>query len=334
MTDKIKVGITHGDTNSISYEVIIKALKDPRVFESFSSVLFGSSKIAAYHRKVLKIENFSFNQVNSASEINPKRANIINCVQNNVKVELGKNSNQAGEAAHIALETAVDAINNKEIDAIVTAPINKENIKSEDFVFNGHTEYFESKFEGKALMFMISDSLKLGFVTNHRPIKEVSEKLSIDGIVEKLEIMNESLKKDFNISIPKIAVLGLNPHSGERGVIGNEEIEIINPAIEKAKEKGVIAFGPFPADGFFGSDAYKKYDAVLAMYHDQGMLPFKMLSFDKGVNYTAGLNVVRTSPAHGTAYDIVGQNKASKDSMLNAIYLAVDIVKNRKNNTK
>lgn len=334
MSNKIKLGITQGDSNGISYEIIIKSLLDKRINELLTPIVYGSSKIAAYHRKALNIDNFNFNQINSVEDSHTARANILNCVGQHTKVDLGKNGEESGIASFLALDKATEDLKNQKIEAIVTAPINKENIKSEDFQFNGHTEYFDSKFEGESLMFMISKNLKLGFATNHLALKSVSDNLSSELLVRKLEIMNDSLKNDFNISIPKIAVLGLNPHSGENGVIGDEENQLIIPAIEQAKQKGIVCFGPFPADGFFGSDGYTKYDAVLSMYHDQGMVAFKLLSFDEGVNYTAGLEVVRTSPAHGTAYDIVGKGTASHQSMLNAIYLAVDIAKNRKQNTQ
>ena len=328
--DKIVVGISHGDINGISYEVIIKSLMDNRLFDFCVPVVFGSAKVAAYHRKALNIANFSFNNVKSAEEANLKRANIINCLDDNVRVELGKSTPVAGEASFISLEQAVKSIKERKIDVLVTAPINKDNIQSDQFNFPGHTEYLtkESKAD-ESLMLMVSENLKIGVVTGHIPISEVPEALSVENILKKLRIMNQSLIQDFRIRKPKIAVLGLNPHAGDNGLIGTEEIDIIIPAIEKAKEENILALGPYPADGFFGSNHFNKYDAVLAMFHDQGLTPFKALAFDSGVNFTAGLDFIRTSPGHGTAYEIAGQGKATPESFRNAIYLACDIFRNR-----
>lgn len=330
---KIKVGITHGDINGISYEIIIKALSDSRIYDKFIPIVYGSSKVLAYHRKVLNFLNFNLNSINKISEINPKRANIINVIDGEVKIDIGKSTEIAGKSSLIALERATKDLKNGDIDVLVTAPINKKNIQSKDFNFNGHTKYLQQKFESKeSLMFMINEHIKIGVVTGHIALNKVAKKLTIDKILSKLTLMNKSLKQDFVISKPKIAVLGLNPHAGDDGLIGNEEKDIIIPAIEKARENGILAFGVFPTDGFFGSDMMKKYDAVLAMYHDQGLAPFKILSFGKGVNFTAGLSVVRTSPDHGTAYDIAGKNIANENSLKQAIFLALDIYKNRKMN--
>jgi len=328
--NKIVVGISHGDINGISYEVIIKSLMDNRIFDFCIPVVYGSAKVAAYHRKALNIANFSFNNVRSAAEANVKRANIINCLDDNVRVELGKSTNIAGESSLISLENAVNDLKNGTIDVLVTAPINKDNIQSEKFNFPGHTEYLTRESESKkSLMLMVSENLKVGVVTTHLPLSKVSEAITEEAILEKLRIMNKSLIQDFKIRKPKIAVLGLNPHAGDNGLLGSEEVEIIIPAINKAKEEGILALGPYPADGFFGSDNFKKFDAVLAMYHDQGLAPFKALAFNSGVNYTAGLDFIRTSPGHGTAYEITGLGKASEISFRNAIYLACDIYKNR-----
>ncbi len=328
--NKIVVGISHGDINGISYEVIIKSLMDNRIFDFCIPVVYGSAKVAAYHRKALNIANFSFNNVRSAAEANVKRANIINCLDDNVRVELGKSTNIAGESSLISLENAVNDLKNGTIDVLVTAPINKDNIQSEKFNFPGHTEYLTRESESKkSLMFLVSENLKVGVVTTHLPLSKVPEAITEDAILEKLRIMNKSLIQDFKIRKPKIAVLGLNPHAGDNGLLGSEEVEIIVPAIEKAKEEGILAIGPYPADGFFGSDNFKKFDAVLAMYHDQGLAPFKALAFNSGVNYTAGLDFIRTSPGHGTAYEITGLGKASEISFRNAIYLACDIYRNR-----
>jgi len=328
--DKIVVGISHGDINGISYEVIIKSLMDNRLFDFCVPVVFGSAKVAAYHRKALNIANFSFNNIKSAEEANTKRANIINCLDDNVRVELGKSTPIAGESSFISLEQAVKSLKEGTIDVLVTAPINKDNIQSDQFQFPGHTEYLTKESNtDESLMFMVSENLKIGVVTGHIPIKEVPEALTIESILKKLRIMNHSLIQDFRIRKPKIAVLGLNPHAGDNGLIGSEEVDIIIPAIEKAKEEDILALGPYPADGFFGSSHFNKFDGVLAMYHDQGLAPFKALAFDSGINFTAGLEFIRTSPGHGTAYEIAGQGKATPESFRNAIYLACDIFRNR-----
>ena len=327
---KIKIGITHGDINGIGYEVIIKALMDPRILEICIPIVYGSPKVAAYHRKTLNIENFSFHTINSPTEANEKKANIINCVDEEIRVELGKSTTIAGESSLLALEAAVKDLNDHKIDAIVTAPINKHNIQSKNFTFNGHTEYFQYNFKAKeVLMLMVSKVLKVGVVTGHVPLKDILEYITIENIVSKLEILNQSLKQDFGVRKSKIAVLGLNPHAGENGMLGTEETEIIIPAIEKAKADNMIVMGPYAADGFFGSGSFAKFDAVLAMYHDQGLIPFKTLIPEEGVNYTAGLPIIRTSPAHGTAYEITGKNEALFGSFLNAIYMACDIYNNR-----
>lgn len=328
--NRIVVGITHGDMNGIGYEVIIKALLDPRLFELFTPVVYGSSKVASYHRKGLNINDFSFNLIKKADQANPKRPNIINVHDKDIKIDLGLSTPEAGELSLLALEAAVEDLKTKQIDVLVTAPINKKNIQSDSFHFSGHTEYLAEKFGvSDFLMLMVSDQTRIGVVTGHIPLNEVSKMITEDLILHKLKIMNESLKKDFGIRKPRIAVLGLNPHAGDEGLIGIEEKTVITPAVEKAFTSGILAFGPFPADGFFGSDNYTKFDGILAMYHDQGLIPFKTIAFESGVNFTAGLPVVRTSPAHGTAYDIAGKDMASPDSLRAAMYLACDIFNNR-----
>lgn len=328
--NKIVVGISHGDINGISYEVIIKSLMDSRIFDFCIPVVYGSAKVAAYHRKALNIANFSFNNIKSADEANVKRANIINCLDDNIRVELGKSTNIAGEASLISLEHAVKDLKDGKIDVLVTAPINKDNIQSEKFNFPGHTEYLTKESKSKeSLMLMVSENLKVGVVTTHLPINKVSEAITEEAIMEKLRIMNKSLIQDFKIRKPKIAVMGLNPHAGDNGLLGMEETEVIIPTIKKANDEGILALGPYPADGFFGSDNFKKFDAVLAMYHDQGLVPFKALAFDSGINYTAGLDFIRTSPGHGTAFEIAGMGKASEVSFRNALYLACDVYRNR-----
>lgn len=328
--DKIIVGISQGDINSISYEVIIKALMDNRIFDMCIPVVYGSPKVAAYHRKALNIDNFSFNNVRSAEDVNIKRANIISCVDENIRVELGKSTTQAGKSAYEALDRATQDLKEGKIDVLVTGPINKKNIQSDNFSFAGHTEYLQDRFEAKdVLMLMMNDYFKIGVVTGHLPLSEVPKNITKEKIVGKIKLLNDSLLKDFGIRKPKIAVLGLNPHSGDDGLLGSEEKEIIIPALDEIREQNILAFGPFPADGFFGSGAYAKFDAVLAMYHDQGLIPFKSMAFNGGVNYTVGMNVIRTSPAHGTAHEIAGKNEASEKSFRMAIYAACDIYRAR-----
>ena len=327
---KIKVGITHGDINGIGYEVIIKAMADSRMLEMCTPIVYGSPKVAAYHRKALDVELFSFNQINTAREANSKRVNIINCVDDEIRVELGKSTQVAGEAALLSLQAAMKDLKSGDIDVVVTAPINKENIQSEQFHFPGHTEYFAAEFDAKNyMMLMVSDNLRVGVVTGHIPVAQVPQVLTKEKILKNIRILHKTVMEDFSIRKPRIAVLGLNPHAGDNGVIGTDEQKIIFPAIKQANDEGIIAMGPFAADGFFGSGEYAKYDAILAMYHDQGLIPFKVLAFDSGVNFTAGLPVVRTSPGHGTAYDIAGTGIASEQSFRNAIYLAIDVFANR-----
>lgn len=331
MSEKLKVGISIGDLNGIGMEVIIKSLNDSRVFEYFTPIVYGNTKNASFHRKANDINDFSFNVINSPEQANPKRANMINVWQEDVKITFGEDNEIGGKYAFLSLEKAVEDLNAGKIDALVTAPINKHNIQQEGFNFPGHTEYLQSKTNSDdVLMFMICDELRIGVVTGHIPVKDVSNQITEHAILNKLRLMHQSLKNDFWIQKPKIAVLGLNPHAGDEGLIGKEDDEIIRPTIEKANAEGIFCFGPYPADGLFASDAYTKFDAVLAMYHDQGLIPFKHIANRKGVNYTAGLPVVRTSPDHGTGYDIAGKNVASSESFLEAIFMAVHIVKNRR----
>lgn len=328
---KIKLGITHGDINGIGYEVIIKALADSRILEMCTPIVYGSSKVAAYYRKAMDSEIFTFNNIVSAKEANPKRANIINCVNDEVRVELGKSTKQAGEASLAALQAAVRDLKSGDIDVVVTAPINKENIQSDSFSFPGHTEFFANEFGTKNfLMLMISDILKVGVTTGHVPLSQVVGLITKERILSNLRVLQKTMLEDFSIRKPRIAVLGLNPHAGDGGLIGDEEERIILPAIRQANEEGIIALGPYPADGFFGSGEFKKFDATLAMFHDQGLIPFKSFAFDSGVNFTAGLPIIRTSPGHGTAYGLAGMGTASEESFRNAIYLAIDIFENRK----
>lgn len=328
--ENIKVGITHGDINGIGYEVIIKTLMENHIYDICTPIIYGSSKVAAYHRKAINVENFALNTIKVANEAVARKANIINCIDENVKVELGKSTVIAGESALKALELAVEDLKAGKIDVLVTAPVNKDNMQSPHFRFPGHTEYFSHKFNVKEiLMFMVSEHLKIGVVTSHIPLKDVSEKMTVDMIYNKIKIMNKSLVEDFAIRKPKIAVLGLNPHAGDNSLLGLEERNIIIPAINKAKEENILVFGPYGADGFFGTENYKKFDGILAMYHDQGLIPFKSICFNDGVNFTAGMPIVRTSPAHGTAYELVGSNTANESSFRTALFMAIDIFKNR-----
>ncbi|HWK56976.1 MAG TPA: 4-hydroxythreonine-4-phosphate dehydrogenase PdxA [Parapedobacter sp.] len=331
MSDKLKIGISIGDVNGIGLEVIIKTLVDSRMMEYFTPIVYGSTKVASFHRKALGINDFSFNVINAVQQANPKRANMINCWEEEVKITLGEENEIGGKYAFLSLKHAVDDLVRGEIDALVTAPINKHNIQREGFEFPGHTEYLQARTESNdALMFMVSDELRVGVVTGHIPVKDIAPNISTEAIISKLALMDASLKRDFWIRKPKIAVLGLNPHAGDNGLIGKEDETIIAPAIAEAKSKGVFCFGPYPADGFFASETYTKFDAVLAMYHDQGLIPFKHIAARSGVNFTAGLPVVRTSPDHGTGYDIAGKNVASEMSFREAVFAAVHIVARRR----
>jgi 4-hydroxythreonine-4-phosphate dehydrogenase len=323
-------GISHGDINGIGYEVIIKALSDPMINDFCTPVVYGSPKVAAYHRKALNISNFSFNNIRTLDEAHPKKANMINCLDDNTRVELGKSTTHGGEAALISLEQAVADLIAGKIDVLITAPIDKHNVQSENFHFSGHTEYLKAKAgTEEVLMFMIGETMRIGIATGHVPLSKVSGLITVDLLLKKIRLMDQSLEYDFGIRKPRIAVLGLNPHAGDNSLLGREEEDIIAPAIQMAKKEGILAFGPFPCDGFFGAGSFSKFDGILAMYHDQGLTPFKVLSFDSGVNFTAGLPFVRTSPVHGTAFQIAGKGEASENSFRQAIYLACDIIKNR-----
>lgn len=328
---KIVVGITQGDSNGIGYEVIIKALSDSRILEQFIPVVYGSSKLLSFYRKTIpEIEQMDTNAISSASEAHNKRINIVNCLSDNTYAEPGQATSESARSAIIALETAVKELKDGLIDVLVTGPINKKAMVSEGFGFPGHTEYIQEAFGAKDVaMFMVSHRLKLAVVTGHIPLKDVANNITEEKILGKLRLINESLQRDFIIDHPRIAVLSLNPHSGDGGLLGNEEQEIIIPAIQKATQEGILAFGPFSPDGYFGLGHYENFDATLAMYHDQGMTPFKALSFEDGVNFTAGLPVIRTSPDHGTAYNMSGRDEADSRSMRSAIFAAIDIYRNR-----
>lgn len=331
----VVIAISHGDVNGIGYEVIIKTLADSRILDFFTPIVYGSSKVASYYKKNLNIHDFNFHVIRSADQAVTGKANLVNIFNDEIKIELGQNTETAGQVALKSLETATDDLAKGIVDGLVTAPINKQNIQSDVFDFPGHTEYLTKKFGGdESLMLMVSNTIRIGVATGHIPLREVPLKITQEAIIKKLRIMNNSLYNDFGIRKPRIAVLGLNPHAGDKGLIGIEEQEVIIPAIRKAFDEGILAFGPFPADGFFGSSSFNNFDGILTMYHDQGLIPFKTLSFKSGVNFTAGLPIVRTSPAHGTAFDLAGKNMAHPDAFREAVYMAIDIIKNRKMNAE
>ena len=328
---KIRVAITQGDINGVGYEVILKTFGDSRMYEFCTPVLYGNSKVASYHKKLLTSmpQEMQFNNIRNASEAQDGRFNIINLTQEELKIDLGKSTEVAGAQSRESLNRACEDLKNGLVDVLVTAPINKRNIQASDFDFPGHTEYLSHKFGSSSLMFMVCDRIRIGIVTNHLALKDVPDALTHDLLLEKITLMNQSLKRDFGITMPKIAVLALDPHAGDGGVIGDFDKRVIRPVIDEVQNMGVLAYGPFPSDGFFGSSEFNNFDGVLALYHDQGLIPFKLMSFTEGVNYTAGLPYVRTSPAHGTGYDIAGKDKASEQSMRSAVYLACNIVRHR-----
>lgn len=331
MNDKLtRVAITHGDTNGIGYEVILKTFADPEMLEICTPIIYGSPKVAAYYRKMLGLDT-GFSIISRAEDARDGRVNLLATFDEEVKVEAGQPSREAGEAALKALDRAMTDYRAELYDVLVTAPINKKNIQSKLFKFCGHTEYIEDSVgEGhKALMILMNGSMRVALVTTHLPIKDVAQAVTREAVAEKARIFHHSLRRDFRISNPRIAVLALNPHAGDDGLIGKEEQEAIIPAINELAESGIQAFGPYPADGFFGSGAYTRFDGILAMYHDQGLAPFKALAVGDGVNFTAGLPIVRTSPDHGTAYDIAGRGEADPGSFRHAIFTAIDIYRNR-----
>ena len=329
---KIRVAITQGDTNGVGYEVIFKAFEDPVMFELCTPIIYGSPKVATYHRKALNLE-INFSVINNAQDAREDRLNLLACDNNEVKVELGQPSAEAGQTAFKALDRAMTDYRSSLYDVLVTAPINKATIQNPDFHFPGHTEYIQTSLgDGKkALMILMNETLRVALVTTHLPIKDVAKAISKEAIVERAKIFHEALRRDFRISCPRIAVLSLNPHAGDDGLLGSEEKEVIIPAINELATQGIQAFGPYAADGFFGAGTYERFDGVLAMYHDQGLAPFKTIALESGVNYTAGLPIVRTSPDHGTAYDIAGQGRADANSLRQAVYTAIDVFRNRQN---
>lgn len=327
-TQKIRVGISIGDFNGIGPEVIMKCLKDKSITEFFTPVIFGSGKLFTSQKNIFKI-NINFNYILKANQAQDGKLNMVNLWKDKVSVQLGTPTEESTKMAIDSLEAATEALKQGEIDVLVTAPINKDEMIKYGFKHAGHTGFLEEKLGAKGLMFLVTDSLKVAVSTHHIPITEVAQNISKEKIVEQVRLLNKTMIEDFCIQKPKIAILGLNPHAGDGGAIGKEEINIINPAIKQLWNEGILAFGAFPADSFFQPEKYQKFDAVLAMYHDQGLAPFKTLAYEEGVNYTAGLPFVRTSPDHGTAYDIAGQNKADEHSFMEAIFTAIKIYKNR-----
>ncbi|MDB5140779.1 MAG: 4-hydroxythreonine-4-phosphate dehydrogenase PdxA [Mucilaginibacter sp.] len=334
MSEKIKIGISIGDINGIGLEIILKTLADSHIYDYCTPIVYGHTKLASFYRRTTSLDELNFVVIDHPGEVigkKDRKPNMINCWEEDVKVEPGVVNATVGKYSFISLERATNDLISGEIDALVTAPINKDNIQSDQFNFPGHTEYLQER-DGAAesLMFLVSDTLRVGVVTGHIPIVKVAESITVEKVLAKLKLMDHSLRNDFWIRKPKIAVLGLNPHASDNGLIGDEEQKVIIPAIEEARNNDILAFGPYPADGFFANGTYLQFDAVLAMYHDQGLIPFKQIAFESGVNFTAGLNFVRTSPDHGTAYDIAGKNLASEISFREALFTAIHIVKHRR----
>lgn len=326
----IKIGISIGDINGIGLEVIIKTLKDNLIYKNFAPIIYGSPKVVSYHKNITSVADFPLNQIRSADQAQKGVVNIITCWQENVNITLGLASAESGKYSVISLVEATKDLKDGLIDGLVTAPIQKQSVYSNEFPYRGHTEYFAHEFNSANLMLLTSHDLKVGLVTGHIPLKDVSKTISKELIAEKVKILNKSLARDFGFEKGKIAVLGLNPHSGDDGLIGEEDEKIVRPAIIELKNQGILIYGPYSSDGFFGSGQFKKFDAILAMYHDQGLIPFKTLAFSEGVNYSAGMPFVRTSPDHGVGYDIAGKNLADERSFRNALLMAYDVVRNRK----
>jgi 4-hydroxythreonine-4-phosphate dehydrogenase len=327
----LKLGISQGDINGIGYEVMLKCFYDNRVMENCTPILYGSSKVLSYHKKLTQVPDFPFVNIRYANQAEANKFNVLNIIQEEVRIEIGQPTETGGKLAAMSLDLACDDLIANKIDALVTNPINKKAIQSDNFQFPGHTEYLTKKFQADdSLMIMSSNRIHIGIMTNHLSISNVPKTITRDLLRRKLRTFNDSLKRDFGIRTPKIAVLALNPHAGDYGVNGDEDQKIIAPIIKELFDKGILVFGPYPADGFFGSNAINNFDGVMALYHDQGLIPFKLMSFTEGVNFTAGLPYVRTSPAHGTAYEIAGKNIASTQSFRNAVFLACEIVKNRR----
>ena len=326
---KIKVGISIGDLNGIGLETIIKTFKDKRMLDFCTPIIFGSSKVVAKHKKAIEINDFNFNIINKIEDAKPHKANLLNIWNDDVEVKFGEATTVSGEKSFESIKKAVEVLKEGKVDVIVTAPINKASIQDKVGSFIGHTEFLQGNFEGESLMLMVSELMRIAFVTGHVPLTDVKKHITTDNIIKKTKLLNTSLIQDFGIRKPKIAILGLNPHAGEEGLLGAEENETITPTVKRLKEEGIMAFGPYPADSFFINKNLQQFDGILSMYHDQGLTAFKTLCFSEGVNYTAGLNIVRTSPVHGTAYEIAGKGIADEKSFREAVYLACDIFKKR-----
>lgn len=326
--ENIKVGISIGDLNGIGGEIVLKTFEDNRSLEFCTPVVFASIKVMTFLKNHFNSE-INFHSINTLDQISEGKVNVFNCWKEPVNIDFGKEDPKIGAYAIKSFIAATNALKNHKIDVLVTAPINKHNIQSEKFNFPGHTDYLDQQLEGESLMFMVTDSLRVGLLTDHLPVKEVSNHINEALITKKLDTVYNSLRKDFRINKPKIAVLGINPHTGDNGVIGNEDDDVMRPALKKIKESGKLVFGPYAADSFFGSNNYKNFDAIIASYHDQGLIPFKTLSFGQGVNFTGGLNRIRTSPDHGTAYEIAGKGIADENSFKEAVFTAIKIFKNR-----
>jgi 4-hydroxythreonine-4-phosphate dehydrogenase len=330
--EKIKVGITIGDAAGIGPEIIMKTFSDDRLFKQFTPIVYGNPRVFSYYKKALELEKFQYSSVKNYYNLNTNSLNIFPVWNEEFSIVAGEPNAETGKYALKSIQAACEALKNKEIDVLVTAPINKNVIHSNEFPFAGHTEYLQDFFGAKDnLMFLVAEEIKIGLVTNHLPIQEIAKNITKDKIIRKINLMSQSLREDFGIEKPKIAVLGLNPHAGDNGLIGTEDKDIIFPAVQEAKKQNILAFGPYPADGFFAAHNYKNFDGILAMYHDQGLIPFKYIAGEDGVNFTAGLNIVRTSPDHGTAENIAGKGIANETSFRNAIYNAIDIYENRIN---
>ena len=335
MQEKPIIGITCGDLNGIGTELIIKTFSDNRILEHCTPVIFSSNKVINFYRKSMPEINFSFQTIKEYNRVNHKQVNLFNCWEEEVNINPGQLTLEGGKYAAISLQTAVAALKQNQIDGLVTAPIHKKNIQSADFSFTGHTPYLKNIFgAGDVAMMLCADNFRVALVTEHVPVSAITQNISKEKILSKLQIINKSLQKDFGIDKPKIAVLGLNPHAGDEGLIGNEEETIIKPAIKEAKNNNMLVIGPYSADAFFARRSYTRFDAVLAMYHDQGLIPFKTLATGEGVNFTAGISGVRTSPDHGVAFDIAGKNEADNSSFLLSIYECIDIINRRNNYTE
>tara|TARA_R110000868_G_scaffold97875_1_gene269222 strand:- start:6717 stop:7763 length:1047 start_codon:yes stop_codon:yes gene_type:complete len=327
-SENIVVGISIGDLNGIGGEIVLKTFEDPRILDFCTPVIFASSKVMAFLKNHFN-STINFNDINNVGQIVFGRVNVLNCWKEPVTIDFGKEDLKIGEYAVKSLQKATKALKDGKIDVLVTAPINKHNIQSKEFNFPGHTDYLAQELEGESLMFMVTDTLRVGLLTDHVPVKDITVNISSELIKKKINIVYDSLQRDFKINRPKIAVLGINPHTGDNGVIGKEDDDIMRPTLAKIKDEGKLVYGPYAADGFFGSNNYKNFDAIMASYHDQGLIPFKTLSFGQGVNFTAGLNKIRTSPDHGTAYEIAGKGVADENSFKEAVYTALQIFKNR-----